>query len=88
MDSDIIVRYYLFEFAALSAFVLYVFFSYCDGFGLSIQRKLLWAAWFLALCFWSQASYGYLNVSVIILCASMIAFVMARLQRAENLQRK
>lgn len=37
------------QFLALSLYTLFVFFCFCDGFGLHILRKLIWACVFLGL---------------------------------------
>ncbi len=78
----------LFELLALSFFVLYILFSFCDGFNLKTGRKIIWGVFFLAICYWSHKVYGHFDLKIIILFSSLLAFVLGRIQRLENLKRK
>lgn len=77
----------LWEWAALGMFVLYVMYSFCDGFGLDVARKIFWGIWFLVLCLWSFAETGHYDLLMILPGSCLFAFLLARIQRNENLRK-
>ena len=72
------------EWVALSCFVWYVYFSYCDGFRLKPIRKLIWGGYFLFLGIFSFRFLGHYDLTLIIMLSSLLAFVLAWFQRKEN----
>ena len=88
MMSEIIQSKIFLELLALSAFVLYIYFSYCDGFGLNPFRKLMWGVCFVWLSYKSFVAQGHFDLKIIILLMSLFAFILAWIQRRENLRKK
>ena len=88
MISDMSPQDLLLELSALSFFVFYIFFSFCDGFNLRIERKIFWGFCFLAVCYWSYKVQGHFNLKIIILCSSLLAFILGRIQQQGNLKGK
>jgi hypothetical protein len=78
----------LWELAALGAYVLYIYFSYCDGFGLKPGRKLIWGVCFLSVAYMSYRLRGHFDLKIILFVSSLLAFALARLQRHENLMKQ
>ena len=78
----------LMELLALSAYTFYIFFSFCDGFGLKPIRKLIWAFFFLILSLRSFRYEGHFDLAVIILWSSLFAFILGKIQKGENLKGK
>ena len=72
------------EVLALGCFVTYVYFSFCDGFGLSPARKLIWAVYFLSFSYLSFFASGRFDLRLIITLSSLMAFALALFQKREN----
>ena len=52
--------YLSFQVLPLACYVLFIFFAFCDGFGLHAARKILWAVYFIAfsvLSFWATGAF-------------------------------
>ena len=72
------------EVLSLSLYVLYMFFSFCDGFGLRLKRKILWALCLVFLSAWSVHQLGHFDLKIILLISSLLGLILARLQRRDN----
>ena len=72
------------EISALSCFVWYIYFSYCDGFGLTPFRKLIWGGYFLFLSITSFYTLGHYELTSIIMLSSLLAVVLAWFQKKEK----
>ena len=77
----------LLELIALCCFVVFVFYTFCDGFGLRPARKIFWAVYFLIFSYASFWAKGYFDVPVIVILGSLLAFVLAMFQKSENKKR-
>lgn len=80
----LMLTYTFLEIFSLSCFVLFVFFSFCDGFSLRPGRKMIWAVYFLAFSYVPFWATGRFNVALIVLLSSLMAFVLAWFQQREN----
>lgn len=72
------------EVVPLACFVVYIFFSFCDGFGLNPARKIVWAVYFLFFCFLTFAASDKFDLRLIISLSSLLAFILALFQQQEN----
>ncbi len=68
------------EWLALGAYVLYMYFSYCDGFGLKPGRKVLWGAFFVFTGYLSLRQRGHFDLPWMILFGSLLAFALGQCQ--------
>ena len=78
----------LIEVAPLACYVLYIFFSFCDGFGLKPLRKIIWAIYFLLFSAISFIAIDSFDLTFIVPLSSMMAFILAWFQKKENQQRR
>ena len=72
------------EVVPLACYVVYIYFSFCDGFNLRPSRKIIWGAYFLSFSLVSLASSGKFDLRLIISLSSLLAFVLALFQLKEN----
>ena len=68
----------------LGCYLSYIFFSFCDGFGFKIMRKIVWAVYFLTFSLFSLMVAGRFDFGYIVAFSSLLAFVFAIFQRREN----
>ena len=73
------------EMLALCAFVFYIYFSFCDGFGLSPIRKLVWAVWFMTVSLWTLDNTGHFDLRITILWSSLAAFLLGKIQKKDSI---
>ena len=73
-----------FELISLSVYVTYIYFSFCDGFGLRPRRKMIWGIFFLFFSYSSFKAKGEFDLELIIMLSSLLAFVLAMFQKKEN----
>lgn len=76
------------ELIALSCYVAFVFYTFCDGFGLHWTRKIFWAIYFLIFSYISYWAEGHFDVPVIVMLGSLLAFALSFFQKNENRIRK
>ena len=82
-----IENYALLDSLALASYATYMYFSFCDGFNLKSPKKAIWGTCFIVLCLWSIMAEGYFRVEIIILWSSIVAFILARIQKRDNSKR-
>lgn len=68
----------------LSFFVVFVFYSFCDGFALRPARKVVWAVVFLTYSGLSFLAFGRYVLEFIIPLSSVLAVVLAGFQQKEK----
>lgn len=64
------------NYVALSLYCLFVFITFCDGFGLHIFRKITWAVIFLMAAFWSLKLNNTLNLGLILPIPTVFAIYL------------
>lgn len=64
----------VFQIIAMGFYLLFVFFSFCDGFNIHITRKILWAIVFVVACYVSFLLKGSFDFLFILPIASVLAF--------------
>ena len=64
------------QFIALSLYVLFMGFTFCDGFKLHILRKLIWFSVFLMIALPIYKSKGEFDLAVILPIPTLLAFVL------------
>lgn len=84
LDKVFIQNILLKELLPLSIYVWYVYFSFCDGFGLHPLRKIVWGIYFLLFSYWSLQVWGKLDLAFIFGLSALTAFVLAWFQVKEN----
>ena len=84
MDHNLAVCDPLLELVPLGCYVTYIYFSFCDGFGLRPRRKMIWGICFLFFSFLSFKAKGEFDLKIIIALSSVLAFVFALFQKREN----
>ncbi|HOW36609.1 MAG TPA: hypothetical protein PL155_09400 [Candidatus Omnitrophota bacterium] len=84
LDKVFIQDIFLKELLPLSVYVWYVYFSFCDGFGLHPLRKIVWGIYFLLFSYWSIQISGRFDIAFILGLSSLTAFVLAWFQAREN----
>ncbi len=72
------------EIVTLACFVAYVYFSFCDGFGLRPARKIIWGIYFISFSALSVFAKGSYDLTLIISLSSLMAFILAFFQKLEN----
>ena len=72
------------EVVPLACFVVYVYYSFCDGFGLSTARKVVWAVYFLFFSLLTFKTSGKFDLRLIISLSSLLAFALAMFQKRED----
>lgn len=77
--KDLILQY-----VALTAYVFFVYITFCDGFSLKPLRKFIWAAYFVGLSVISYLAVGRFDLRVIISLSSMLAIILIWIQKKEN----
>ena len=71
------MKEFIFGIIALACFVLYVFFSFCDGFKIKTAKKALWAVVFLANYFIVLQKTGQIDLSLILPIPCLLALFLA-----------
>ena len=66
----------LLQLFALSVYVLFMGFTFCDGFKLHIGRKLIWFSVFLLIALSSFRSKGAFDLARILPLPTLLAFVL------------
>lgn len=72
------------EIVTLACFVSFVYFSFCDGFGLRSARKIIWGIYFVSFSALSIFAKGSYDLTLIISLGSLMAFILAFFQKLEN----
>ena len=80
----------LLQLLALSVYVLFMGFTFCDGFKLHIVRKLIWFSAFLLVALPAFQSKGEFDLSAILPLPTMLAFMLCWNQKivTERKQKK
>ena len=79
------LQYPLFaQFVALSLYVIFMGFCFCDGFGLRTSRKLLWFVVFLAFAWYVLNVTGELDLAFILPIPSLLAILICVFQKRES----
>lgn len=74
----------LWEFVALAAYVSYMGYSFCDGFKLSIERKVLWVGVFLMVSLFVLRMSGEYNLAMILPIPSIVAIALGWSQKMKT----
>jgi len=77
---------FLIQFLALSLYVIFVGFCFCDGFGLHISRKLVWFAVFLLTSAYILKIRNEFDLALIIPIPTILAIALCAYEkmRAKN----
>ncbi|MFC1709942.1 hypothetical protein ACFL2J_07810 [Candidatus Omnitrophota bacterium] len=65
----------LLQYLALCTYVLFMGFTFCDGFKLHVVRKLAWFAAFLLVAFAVFKTEGNFNLAAILPLPTLLAFL-------------
>ena len=66
----------LLQLCALSLYVLFMGFCFCDGFKLHILRKLIWFTVFLFIALPTFKSKGNFDLAIILPIPTLLAFIL------------
>ena len=87
-DSVMMANLYFYnpflEVVTLGCYLAYIYFSFCDGFGLRPARKIVWGIYFLSFSYLSFWATGSFDLRLIIALSSLMAFMLALFQLKEN----
>ena len=70
MDKDVVM-----QFLALSLYVLFTGFCFCDGFDLPVSKKIVWGGVFLLVSLYVQREKGELDISWILPVPTLVALL-------------
>ena len=82
-----LANYFIAEVLPLSLYVLFIYFAFCDGFGLKPIRKIIWAVYFVSLSYSSFQALGSFDLGSILGLSSLLAFALAWFQVQDNKSR-
>lgn len=68
----------------LACYVIFIFYSFCDGFKMRPARKVTWSVYFLSFSYLSFLCWGYFNLAIIVSLSSLTAFALAWFQNRDN----
>lgn len=72
------------QFLALSLFVFFMGFCFCDGFGLHILRKLAWFITFLINCIYVLKATEEFDLSLILPVPIILAILFCAYEKAKR----
>ena len=72
------------QFIALSTYVLFMGFCFCDGFGLRTSRKIMWFSVFMALAWYVLGATGEFDLALILPVSSLFAILICVFQKRES----
>lgn len=75
---------FLLQYLTLCAYVLFMGFTFCDGFKLHIVRKLIWFCSFLLVAIVTFKSKGEFDLATILPIPTLLAFVLCWDQKRIN----
>lgn len=74
-------RALLMQFITLSIYILFIGFTFCDGFKLHIVRKLIWFVAFLIICINTLTVTGEFDLTLILPTSTLLAFLLCYLEK-------
>ncbi len=80
------VSAFVLEFVALSLYVAFVGFCFCDGFGLHPARKIVWFVFFTAVSLFVFKHLGRFYLPLILPFPTLMAAVLGAFQKRERLR--
>ena len=76
------------ETVALSLYVAFVGFCFCDGFGLHMARKLVWFVFFTAVSLYVFFALGRFYLPLILPFPTLMAAALGAFQKRDNLNKE
>ena len=74
----------LLQFLTLSFYVLFMGFTFCDGFKLHIVRKLIWFCVFLVIALSTFKNKGVFDLAVILPIPTLLAFALCLYEKIKR----
>jgi len=78
---------FVLEFVALSIYVAFVGFCFCDGFGLHSARKIVWFVFFTAVSLFVFRRLGRFYLPLILPFPTLMAAVLGAFQKRARLKK-
>jgi hypothetical protein len=78
------IAIFFYPIIALSFYLFFVYYSFCDGFNLKPLRKIAWAVIFIWICVLSLQSRGKFDLVLILPIPSVLALALCWFEKRQK----